>query len=110
MNLCSDLNEIVQQINNKDNFALYFSDGVCGVAESLYPKLESTFNTHFPEINLQSVVSTFSPEIKGHFHVFIVPSLLVFIDGKETIRMAGTFGIEKLNEDLSRIYALRFLE
>lgn len=110
MNLCSNLNEIIERIERKSNFALYFSDGVCGVAESLYPKLENAFNTHFQEIELHSVVSTFSPEIKGHFQVFIVPCLLVFIDGKETIRKAGTFGLEKLNEDLSRIYNLRFLE
>lgn len=109
MDICSDLKEVKSRISKEESFALYFSDGICGVAESLYPKLEELFTLHFMKIGLQSVIGPMSPEIQGHFQVFSAPCLLVFIDGKEIMRKAGHFSVEYLHKDLDRLYSLRFL-
>ncbi len=109
MEICTKLDVVTKKMEAKDSFALYFSDGICGVAESLYPKLETLFEQSFQRIPLYSVIAPMNPEIKGFFHVFTSPCLLVIIDGKETIRKAGNFGIEQLHKDVYRIYNLRFL-
>lgn len=108
MEICSDLSRLQKYIANKDSIALYFSDGICGVAESLYPKLDDLF-TAFPYIQLYSVIGPMNPEIQGHFQVFTSPCLLVWIDGKETIRKVGNFSVDQLKKEIERIYELRFL-
>lgn len=108
MNICSDIKVIKERMQNQESFALYFSDGVCSVAESLYPKLEERFTEEYPLIPLESVIVPMSPEILGYFQVFSAPCLLIVIDGKETIRKAGTFGLGELDRELSRLYQLRF--
>jgi len=109
MDICNNLNVLQEMINGEESFALYFSDGVCGVAESLYPKLDFLFKDSFQLIPLKSVIGPMNPEIQGFFQVFTSPCLLVFIDGKETIRKAGHFGLQDLTMDLQRIYNIRFI-
>ena len=108
MEVCSSLDVLKTEIQQEKSFALYFSDGICSVAESIYPKLEEVFQSKFPEIPLKSVTGPMSPDIQGHVQVFSAPCLLIFIDGKETIRKAGNFSIEQLKSDLERLYTLRF--
>lgn len=109
MDICNDLSKLKTRIEGEESFALYFSDGICGVAESLYPKLDLLFKNSFQLIPLKSVIGPMNPEIQGFFQVFTSPCLLVVIDGKETIRKAGHFGLQDLTIDLQRIYNIRFL-
>jgi len=108
MEICSNVNEVKHLIENQECFALYFSDGICGVAESLYPKLDDVFSSKYSNIKLKSVIGPMSPDIQSFLQVFTAPCFLLFIDGKETIRKAGNFSVVQLDKEINRIYNLRF--
>lgn len=107
MNNTPTLEHYIQKIKNGEHFALYFSDGICSVAESIGPKLIPLFHT-FPNISLSTVILPLHPDISGYFQIFSSPCLLIYIDGKESLKFAGNFGINELESKLNRLYTLRF--
>ena len=46
--------------------------------------------------------------ISAHFNVFAEPTVIVFFDGKETIRKSRNFGLQELEDAIKRPYQLIF--
>lgn len=88
----------------EDNqFALfYLSRPSCGVCKSLKPKIEaiadqySTLKQFY--VNLENDES-----IIGQYSIFTIPGILVFVDGKESIREARYFSVGEIDSRLQRI-------
>jgi thioredoxin-like negative regulator of GroEL len=87
---------------------VYFNTQSCNVGEALEPKVKHLLNTHFPKINMYTVDLNFSPEIAAYYNAFVEPTILVFFDGKETIRKSRIIGIYELEEAIKRPYQLIF--
>jgi hypothetical protein len=49
-----------------------------------------------------------SPEISANNNVFVEPTILVFFEGKETIRKSRIVSIPDLSKAISRVYNLAF--
>ena len=49
-----------------------------------------------------------NPEIIGQERIFTVPTITVYIDGKEFLRKSRNIGIGELQTDLERPYNLFF--
>lgn len=47
------------------------------------------------------------PDIAGHFSIFTVPVLLLFVEGKEMIRDARFVQMDRLESQLDKIYHLQ---
>ena len=86
----------------------YFSTPQCRVCESLRPKLALLLDTAFPRMTGVYIDCEVLPEAAAQFQVFAVPTLIVFFDGRETLRKGRGVGIEQLRGEIGRIYALRF--
>lgn len=87
---------------------LYFSTTSCNVGEALEPKVRNLLKNNFPKIKFYKIDLNFSPEIAAHFNAFVEPTILVFFDGKETIRKSRNIGIYELEEAIKRPYQLIF--
>lgn len=61
----------------------------------------------FPEIATAEVDTEVVPEIAGHFSIFTVPVLLLFVEGKEYIREARIVHTDALHDKISKIYKNR---
>lgn len=86
----------------------YFSHDTCNVCKVLKPKVEELLKKQFPKIKqLYCNVQT-SPEIAASQTVFAVPTLLVWIEGRETYRLSRNIGLLELEETLKRPYNLLF--
>ena len=85
----------------------YISRPSCGVCTALKPKIEEELSA-YPEIVSRYVNLDTIPEAAGHFSVFSLPGILLFVDGKETIREARYVGIDDLFSRIDRVYSLRF--
>ena len=86
----------------------YFSHDTCNVCKVLKPKVEELIKEKFPKIKqLYSNVQN-SPEIAASHTVFAVPTLLVWIEGKESYRFSRNIGILELEKTLDRPYNLLF--
>ncbi|MBE0424635.1 MAG: thioredoxin family protein [Lutibacter sp.] len=87
---------------------LYFSTISCNVGEALEPKVHELLKTNFPKIGFYKVDMNFSPEIAAKYSAFVEPTILVFFEGKETIRKSRNIGIYELQSAILRPYKLIF--
>ncbi|RIH67214.1 thioredoxin [Mariniphaga sediminis] len=86
----------------------YFSTDTCSVCKVLKPKVEELVRDEFPRIKPVYVRLDILPEIAGQQQVFTAPTILVFFDGRETIRKSRNIGIEELRKNIDRPYSLIF--
>ena len=89
-------------------FVLYISDGSCNVGENIAPKLEKLVAEKFPKMQLYHVYNSLTPEIAAQLSVFVIPTVLVFFDGKLYIQKSRTFSLEQLEQETERYYQMIF--
>jgi len=83
---------------------LYFSAPTCNVCHALKPKLLTAFDTELPLLKVISIDISETPEIASHFGVFAIPTLLVFLDGKEFLRKSRHMSVDQVVEEIKRPY------
>jgi thioredoxin-like negative regulator of GroEL len=103
-----NLQTITQFVQNNPAVLLYFSTMSCNVGEALEPKVKDLINTNFPKIKYLAIDLNFSPEVAAAFTAFVEPTVIVFFDGKETIRKSRNIGIYELQQAIERPYKLIF--
>ena len=62
----------------------------------------------FPKIDFLSIDCEDQKEIAAQNMVFTVPTILVFFEGKESIRKSRNVGIEQLKGEITRTYNIIF--
>jgi len=88
----------------------YLSTKSCGVCKSIKPKVISLVEENFPQLPMYYVDIEEVPEAAGQLSIFVVPAVLVFFGGRETIREARNFGIMELGAKIDRYYEMLFGE
>jgi thioredoxin-like negative regulator of GroEL len=88
----------------------YFSTEVCNVCKVLKPKVAELIQAEFPKVKLAYVKSDVLPDVAGQHRVFAAPTILVFFDGRETIRKSRNIGIDELRREIERPYSMIFSE
>ena len=105
INSIEKLDEILK---SETSVLLYFNTISCNVGESLEPKVRNLLKTYFPKIGFYTIDLNFSPEIAAKYSAFVEPTILIFFEGKETIRKSRNIGIYELQEAIARPYHLIF--
>jgi len=100
------LEQLQQTINNSDGVLIYFSTQECNVCKVLKPKLMSLMEQYYPDIKLFYVDINQYPEISGQYRVFTVPTILVFLDGKEFTRKSRNFSPMELIKEIERPWSI----
>lgn len=85
---------------------LYFSAPTCNVCHALKPKLVEAVEHSFDRFNIISVDISETPEISSHFGVFTIPTLLVFLDGKEFLRKSRHMSVGEVIDAIRRPYTI----
>ena len=99
-----NLDTIEQTLHSELAVALYFSAPTCNVCHALKPKLLAAFETSLPELQVISVDISETPEIASHFNVFAIPTLLIYLDGKEFLRKSRHMSVDQVVEEIKRPY------
>ena len=86
----------------------YLSTPECNVCKVLKPKIIDMLENDFPGIIFCYVDVNEAKEISGQLSVFSVPTILVYFEGKETIRASRNVHIEELREQIDRYYKMIF--
>ncbi|MEE4287203.1 MAG: thioredoxin family protein [Mariniphaga sp.] len=103
--------EEFNQLKQKETALLgYFSTDACNVCKVLKPKVAELIGEEFPQVKLAYVKSDVLPDVAGQHQVFAAPTILVFFDGRETIRKSRNIGIDELRREISRPYTMIFSE
>jgi thioredoxin-like negative regulator of GroEL len=87
----------------------YLSTLDCRVCKVLKPKVIEMLKDDFPLINFCYVDLNEAKEISGQLCVFSVPTILVYFEGKETIRISRNIHLEELRGQIDRYYKMIFL-
>jgi thioredoxin-like negative regulator of GroEL len=100
------LDELHDIIRGEVGVLLYFSGENCNVCHALRPKFKEAFDTHLPQLRQIYLDAHKNPEISAYFQVFSVPTMIVFLDGREFAREGRAVSIYKLIEQLKRPYEI----
>ena len=100
--------QTVETINKaiKENTAVmvYFSAPSCNVCHALKPKLLEAVEQNFNEFKVVSVDVSVEQEISANFSVFAIPTVLVFLDGKEFLRKSRHMSVDEVINEIKRPY------
>ena len=103
-----DLESIENIIKEKPAVALYFSAPSCNVCHALKPKLFAALQENFKELEIISIDVSEDQAIAAHFSVFAIPTLLVFLDGREFLRKSRHMSIDEVVAEIARPYEIMF--
>lgn len=100
------LEELQNTIRKEVGVLLYFSGENCNVCHALRPKFKEVFDANFPQLKQIYLDAHENPEISANFQVFSVPTMIVFMDGKEFAREGRSVSLHQLTEQLRRPYEM----
>ena len=92
----------------KENMAvmIYFSAPSCNVCHALKPKLFEALDKNFEKFKIVSVDVSLSQDVSAHFGVFAIPTVLVFLDGKEFLRKSRHMSVDMVIKEIQRPYEI----
>jgi thioredoxin 1 len=99
--------EEFQEILDKElGVMLYFSGEQCSVCHALRPKIKTLFDREFPQITQIYLDAQTHAKIASHYSVFALPTMIVFLAGREFVREGRTVSLHKLSQTLQRPYGM----
>jgi len=92
----------------KENIAVmvYFSAPTCNVCHALKPKLLEELDKNFSEFKVESVDISVEEDIAPHFDVYAIPTVLIFLDGKEFVRKSRHMSVHEVMDEIRRPYEI----
>ncbi len=90
---------------SKDMLLIYFGGPACGVCHDMEPKLDRMLQ-NYPNIHAVKIEPESLPAIAATYQVFSIPVLILFVEGKETLREAGIISLNALEPKIARYYNL----
>ncbi|EDZ61927.1 thioredoxin like protein [Sulfurimonas gotlandica GD1] len=102
--------QTIENINNtiKENLAVmvYFSAPTCNVCHALKPKLMDALDANFTDFKVESVDISESEDIAPFFNVYAIPTVLVYLDGKEFLRKSRHMSVDEVISEIKRPYEI----
>ncbi len=105
MKVLNSVEDVDRFIRDNKIAILYFSSKACLVCTELLPKIEEMLKK-YTKINSAKVEVDELQSVVGEFSIFTLPCILLFIEGKETIREARFISVIELEKELQRFYNL----
>jgi thioredoxin 1 len=87
---------------------LYFYNDNCAPCISLRLKVIQMVESEFPGIKLGFINAAQNTDVTAGYGIFSSPTILLFIDNKETIRESKYVSVEELRGKIKRYYELYF--
>lgn len=99
-------NQFDECVQTNPLLMVYFSGENCNVCTSLKPKIKTLVQERFQQIRLVEVPTGEALELAARFHVFTVPVILFYVEGREYLREARLISVPDLENKLSKIIGL----
>lgn len=107
MKKLKDDNEIISLIENNNMVVIYFTGNDCGACEVIKHKVESILK-QMPNIKSGEIDGEKNIEVSAKYGVFSLPIFLLFIEGKETLRVGRNINLLELEQNIKRYYEMIF--
>jgi thiol-disulfide isomerase/thioredoxin len=99
--------EIDRIVNENKMVLLYFGSYNCNVCIAVKPKIEEMLKK-YPKIVSAEVEEGNFIKAAATYNIFTFPVILLFIEGKETLREARYISIQDIDSKIGRYYNLLF--
>ncbi len=103
MDTINSILEFNELIANNQMMLAYFSSSSCVVCKDLIPKLDLILEK-YPNVAAVRVEVENLPELSASYHVFSAPVIILFVQGKETVREAGIISLTNFEQKVLRYY------
>ena len=104
----SSLDKFQEAIQNNEAVLIYFSHEQCNVCKVLKPKVKSMLDEYFPKIEMYYADTVLYPEIAAQNSIFTVPTIVIYFDKREFLRVSRNVSIKELQEKIQRPYEMMF--
>ncbi len=101
-----DADALLRAISGSPGALVYFSGPHCNVCKVLRPKLMQLAAERYPEMARIYVDVAANPALGAKYGVFVVPTVLVFLEGREFARKSRAFSPGVLMDELARPWSL----
>ncbi len=100
--------EMIEKAVEENKMTLvYFGNETWGVCVDIKSKVLALLNK-YTEIKFIYVDVESSHNVAVHYNIFTVPGILLYVDGKESIREARHISIGELDTKINRYYNFLF--
>jgi thiol-disulfide isomerase/thioredoxin len=106
-NEINKLEALEELIANEPAVILYFYSDHCAPCKSLRPKIMELQENSFPLLKLAFINSDYR-KLTGAFQIYDYPTLVIYFDRKEYIRVSKYVSVVQLEEHISRYYKMIF--
>ncbi len=100
-----DLDRMIEQ---EEALLVYFSHAACNVCKVLKPKVATMLEEHFPKVRMLYIDTVQQPEIPAQKGIFAVPTMIVYLAGREYFRWSRTVSVEQMRKEIQRPYQMMF--
>jgi thioredoxin-like negative regulator of GroEL len=104
----TSLDEFNRLVQEEAGALFYFSHDACNVCKVLKPKIMDLFADQFPKIGRYYVNTETTPEVSAQLSIFAVPTIILYLDGREYVRESRNVSMEKLAQQVQRPYDMMF--
>ena len=102
------LKEFNEALDDNEAVIGYFSNETCNVCKVLKPQIYQMVQQNYPKIKALYIDITEVPEISAQNSIFTIPTIVVYLAGKEIFRKSRHIGVEELKSSIERPYRLMF--
>ncbi len=105
MRMIQTMEELSERKQKDAMLLVYVGRRGCGVCRALEGKLDA-LRRAYPGISAGKIEADDAPELAAACGIFSVPALILFIEGKETMREAGIVSLDRVEQKIARYHAL----
>lgn len=99
--------QIKNVIRENEMVILYFSNKVCGACEVIKAKVEKILES-YEKIKSVEIVGEENIELAAMNNVFSFPLLILYVNGKESMRVGRNINLLELENTIKRYYEMMF--
>lgn len=99
--------DIIQIINKNKLAIVYFTGKKCGACDVIKSKVENIISK-YNKLKSCQINGEDNLDIGIRFQVYSVPLLLLFVEGKESIRVGRNINLMEIEDIINRYYELLF--
>jgi len=102
------LEEFNQILEDNEAVIAYFSNDTCNVCKVLKPQIYDMVQSNYPKIKPVYIDISHTPDIAAQNSIFTIPTIILYMAGKESIRKSRHIGVEELRLAFERPYQIMF--
>ena len=107
MQCLTSMKELDKEVLENPMLLAYSSGGKCSVCTVLKGKVKIMMHK-YPKMKAVEIDGDKNPEITSQLSIFTLPSIIIYINGKEALREARNISLELLDEKIERLYRLMY--